>query len=458
MLEDPQAEALVAALWPRWRDSREKSKAYQDWALGNQPLPVVPDTATAEFKSLQEKAVTPWLGLLVQSMTQALQVDGYRQKAADEDSQLWSVWQANGMDAKQIGLYEAAFTTGVAYMAILPVDSPGVRSKPAIDGVLPVPEWRPYSSAEMTAFYESPHDEWPAYAIAAERVPDWSQSVTTSKWRVTLFDEDAVYLFIIEGVGSQTLLESRPHDLGVCPIVDYTNRKTITGRAIGEVEPYLAVASRIDQDVFDRLMVQRYGSWRVRWATGLETPASPDALAKQDLDLKVGDVLTSDNPATAFGSLPETPLEGHLRAPTEDVRMLAAVSQTPPQLLTADLVNVSADALAAIEAGYNRKIAQRKTTFGESHEQSFALSAQIMGLSVDTSAEVQWRDMETRSMAAAADAFGKLATMLEIPVEVLWDKLGFLTEQDIARAKELRATGDSTDALVRELTSGLTSA
>lgn len=462
-LEAVEAEQLAWDLAVVWRDNRQKSLEWQSWAMGKQKLPVIPDSATAEYRALQEEAVTPWLALIVQSLAQALIVDGYRSAGASEDNLLWNVWQSNNMDAKQVGIYEASFTTGIAYNAVLPASAdrmPPTRTVPMVDGV-PVPEWRPYSSSVMSAFFESPYDDWPVYALAGEPEPRWRQQIgepRTERWRLTMLDDEAVYLLTMEDGGRPALVETREHNMGVCPVVAYVNRQTITGRVLGEVEPYTAVAARIDQDVFDRLVVQRFGSWRVRTATGLVTPDTPEGQSKQELDLKVGDILVSDSPDTQFSSLPGTELTGHLRAPVEDVRVLSAVSQTPPTHLTGDLANISADALAAIEAAYNRKVTQRKETFAEAHEKSFALSAQLLGVDVDPAAEVRWADLESRSLAQQADAFGKLAQMLEIPVEVLWDKIGFLTDQDRARARELRAQGDGFGDLIRELSNAQTPA
>jgi hypothetical protein len=232
------------------------------------------------------------------------------------------------------------------------------------------------------------------------------------------------------------------HGLSVVPVVRYENRRTITGRAIGEIEPYIPAASRIDQSVYERQVTQRFGAFRVRTAAGLERPDTDEEKRAEELRLTQADLLVSEDKDTKFGSLPESRLEGHIQAAMQDVRMLAAVSQTPPQFLTGDLINVSSEALAAFEAGYNRKVEQRKHSFGEAHEQAFGLSAQIMNIEFDPEAQVQWRDLESRSMAQTADALGKLASQLEIPVEVLWDKLGFLTDQDRERAKALRAEAD----------------
>lgn len=460
-LDELEAASLVSKLWPDWLDNRDRSKEWENWSLGKQNLPVIPDSASFEHRKLQEKAITPWLGLLVQSLAQALIVEGYRSAVVDENSVMWNVWQANGMDSKQVALYEGALTTGVAYVAVLPTAPISTRrlSVQLADDVK-APEWRLYTSAEMTGFYESPHDDFPAYAVAGERLPRWMEKAgDPGRWRITMFDDTSVYILDQTDHNVPVVTSIRPHGLSVTPIVGYVNRQTITGRALGEVEPYVAVASRIDQDVFDRLIVQRYASWRVRTATGLDIPDSnlqPEAAAALKLELKASDILAG-GAGVDFGSLPETQLDGHLRAPIEDVRMLAAVSQTPPTHLTGDLANISAEALAAIEAAYNRKVEQRKVSFGEAHEKAFALSSQILRQEVDHAAQVRWRDMESRSLGQVADAYGKFAQMLEIPVEVLWDKLGFLDDQDRQRARALRSEGDVIGDLLQTLANGQTS-
>lgn len=452
---DPfDAEQLVGDLWLEFLQGRERSQEWQRWALGRQEMPDLPDTATNEYQDLQERASTPWLSLVVQSVVQALFVEGYRRDGDDEDVMLWAAWQANRMDARQSQVYDAAGTTGVAYTAVLPTGSPGERRRPLVDGTALVPEWRTYSSDEMTAFYESPHDEWPVYALAAQPAPSWKKD--DGLWTVQLVDGEFVHQLTVRN-GVPRFVESTPHEIGHVPVVRFVNRQTISGRAVGEVEPYTALAARIDQDVFDRLIVQRFASWRVKWATGMVVPKNDEERREIELMLTASSVLVNEEPEGKFGSLPETPLDGHLRAPMEDVRMLAAVSQTPPTVLTGDLSNISADALAAVEAAFNRKIEQRKVSFGESWEQCFDLTARLMGITPDFNAQVRWRDMESRAMSQLADAFGKLATQLQLPVEVLWDKVPFLTDQDRQRAKTLRDQGMGMGDLLAELQRGQTS-
>src|SRR5690606_10068990 len=146
----------------------------------------------------------------------------------------------------------------------------------------------------------------------------------------------------------------------------------------------------------DRLVGQRFASWIVRTISGLSPPDDKSEAAAQKWMLKVEDLLIAADPDTNCGSLPATPLDTFVEATDADIRDLAAVSQTPPHHLLGQMANLSADALAAAEASLNRKITERKTSFGESHESLLRLSARIAGDEEgwrDVHVQVQWRDM-----------------------------------------------------------------
>jgi hypothetical protein len=76
----------------------------------------------------------------------------------------------------------------------------------------------------------------------------------------------------------------------------------------------------------------------------------------------------------------------------------------------------------------------------------------------DFDSQVRWADTESRSLGQVADALGKLAEMLHVPAEMLWEKIPGWTDQDVDRAKALAEQGGSLDALMRELANGQTSA
>jgi len=444
MLGTSEATALVSKeLLPALRAEREKLDRIDRWYRWDHDKPHTPRQSTTEYRQLSERAQTPWLGLVVTDVAQALYVEGYRHARDDVEAAAWGIWQANGLDGRQIAVHRAALAYGLAYCTVLPGATITGAAMPVIRGVSP---------RQMIAFYENvAEDEWPRYALRAEP----AKIDGGLGWVLKLYDEDTVHRLHSDGTGGHIVyVTNEEHSVGVCPVVRFANQMDLEGRVPGEVEPFIPVASRIDQTTFDRLVVQRFSSWVVRTIAGMAKPETPTEAAADKLRLRVEDILIASDPDTKFGSLPATPLSGFIDARDADVRDLAAVTQTPPHHLLGQMANLSAEALAAAEASLTRKVVERQHTFGESWEQTLRLSAHVAGDTTgasDFGAQVRWRDMESRSLAQAADALGKLAQMLGVPVQMLWEKVPGWTQQDVERAKTMAAEGGAMEALVRQL-------
>jgi hypothetical protein len=435
-------ELVRDTAWPAMRGERDRLDIIDRWCRWDHDKPHTPRHSTNEYKELSSRSQTPWLGLVVTAVAQSLYVEGYRRATEDDNAKAWATWQANGMDSRQVPLHRAALSYGLAYMTVLPGESP--------EGAIPV--MRGVSPRRMIAFYEYPaDDEWPVYALRC----DPAKVAGEKGWKLRIYDDKAVYFLTADSGGDKfTYVETRDHNVGVCPVVRFANSLDLEGRADGEVEPLISVAARIDQTIFDRLVVQRFASWVVRTIAGMSAPEklsdeeTQAYLERTKLRLRAEDILIADDPDTKFGSLPATPLTGFIEARDADIKDLAAVSQTPPHHLLGQMANLSAEALAAAEAALSRKVTERKHLFGESHEQALRLAASVAGDSegaMDYSAQVRWRDVESRSLAQVADALGKLATMLGVPEEMLWTQIPGWTDQDVERAKSLRDAA-ATDA------------
>ena len=423
-------------MFPALRAERKNLTRIDNWWRWSHDTPHNPRQATGEYRELADRAQTPWLGLVVTAVAQELYVDGYRRADSPreaEDPAAWQAWQANGLDDRQIHVHRAALGYGYSFVTVMPGMSTLGDEMPVIRGVSP---------RRMIAFYQDPaEDDWPAYVLRV----DPAKVDGSDGWAARVIDDEAVYYLNISSSGEVTYIEDRHHGIGICPVVRFANQLDLEGRTPGEVEPFIPVAGRIDQTTFDRLVVQRFASWVVRTIAGMAKPDDDTDFQAEKLRLQVEDILVAEDPDTKFGSLPATPMDGFIKAAESDIQALAAVSQTPAHELLGQMANLSAEALVAARASLNRKVEERKHAFGQSWEQTLRLAARVMGDlegARDMQAQVRWRDMETRSLAQAADALGKIAQMLGVPVEMLWERIPGWTDQDVKRAKEL--VGDDT--------------
>lgn len=432
-------ELVKERLMPIYDVERERLNRIDAWLRWKHDPPHTPGQTTEEYRELSERSQTPWLALVVTVAAQGLIVDGYRRAEDPQNADPWAWWQANGMDSRQVAIHRAALSYGLCYVTVLPGRDDFGEKVPVIRG---------YSPRRMIALYAEPAtDDWPMFAMYVDH-----HNVEGQKRKIIRVydDQDIHYLEGDDLGGAIDYISWQTHGIGRVPVIRYANQMDLEGRTPGDVEPFIPVASRIDQTTFDRLVVQRFGAWVIRTVSGMKKPDSATEAAAARLLLKLEDLLIAENADTKFGSIPATPLDGFIAAHDSDIRVLAAVSQTPAHEMLGSIANLSAEALAAARASLTARIDERKLPFGESHERTLRLGAFVMDDKTgaqDMAAQVRWRDTEIRSLSQAADALGKLATMLHVPVELLWEKVPGFTQQDVERAKEIVESGDSISEL-----------
>lgn len=412
------------------------------YARGQQKLPWLPDNVESEYKDIAKKSASNWLDLVIRAITQGLYVDGYGDSGDSDGSPLWdTAWQANGLDARQHALHRAVFTLGYSYLFEFPSE----------DGV-----WiRPEAATKVATTYDDPGDEWPRHALRV---------ISKDRWE--LYDDEARYT--ITGVKGTRRVTVAEHGLGVTPAVQMRSALDLLGTPMGEVEPVIPIQDRIVDATFTLQMVAKYGAFPQRWIAGLN-PGEPlrdsDGVPLLDgngdpimptIKAYIDHILLAADPDTKFGQFAAADLRQYVDALEAHIRHLAAITQTPPHYLLGSLVNLSAEALAAAESGLQRKIKEKRQVLGEGYEQAMRLAALILGdevAAMDTSSQVHWQDIESRSLAQTSDALLKLS-QLGVPFQVLIRMIPGLSQQDQDEAVDLIRNGNPIDRLLQELADG----
>lgn len=400
-----------------------------DYVRGRQANVAVPSGVPPEVKRLAKISRVNILQIVISALAQALYVDGYRAAKDADNAKPWEVWQANALDAAQIGVHRAALTYGASYATVLPGE--------------PLPVIAGYSPRFMTAVYgDDPY--WPVWALRTDR--DKS---------LRLYDETSIYTLKEGGTGGVEFVSSADHNVGHVPIVRFLNTWDLDEDNAGEVEPLTDLQDQIDLTTFSLLVAQHYAAFRQRWIIGWVAPNEAE-LAKANASR----ILTfADDPESVkVGEFEQTLLDGYLESRESSLRHAASISQTPVHELIGSLVNLSAEALVAAEAGQRRKIVERQVGFGEAWEQVLALAGKIAGFEASDSAEVRWRDTESRALSSTVDALGKMAEMLGIPPQALWERIPNVSQQDIEKWKELAKDADALATLTSMLDGQMNSA
>jgi len=401
-----------------WRATeQDRLERLYRYIHGRQRFLWLPSSAPREVRRIAEMSRVNVLGLIVDSVTQSLYIDGYRAPRQEDEAPAWDIWQRNRLDARQMGVHRASLGYGVAYVSVLPGDV-----APVIRGISP---------RNMTTVYGEDED-WPMWALERRR------SATRGQHLYRLFDEDNVY-WMSAGSGSEVkFISSEIHGAGVVPVVRFIPRSDLDGEEASDLEDLIPIQDQINLTTFGLLVVQHFGAFPQKWIAGWLAETEDERV-----HVSADKVLTFEDPEVKLGEFAAASLTGYIESRRDSLRNLAAISQTPAHALRGELVNLSAEALAAAEQAERRKVTENSTMFGESWEQVLELAGVEDGVEADPQSQVRWRDTEARAYAATVDALGKLAQMLGIPVRELWEKVPGVTQADVERWKAAAAEGDS---------------
>lgn len=393
---------------------------------------VIPLAAPREVKVMDRASRINVLELVIDSMVQSTYVDGFR--ADGEKIDVWDTWQANKMDARQTAIHRAAAAYGTAYQVVLPGS--------------PAPRMRGVSPRAMTTLYGEDPD-WPMWALERRGKKLW-----------VLYDEDAAYFVAGEpkADGDLEFIDARVHDAGVgAPVVRYLDKHDLDddievdddmvpvadAREVvtrGQIAGLMPLQDQLDLATFNLQVVQHYGAFRQRYILGWTAEDETKAIKAGASTFLTLDV---DPEEVKVGEFEQNDLGGYIKSREATLRHVAMLGQLPPHEILGEMVNLSAEALAAAEASKERKAEERQTVWGESHEQALWLAGKYQGEVVPNDAEVVWRDTSARAFAATVDGLGKLAQMLGVPPQELWEKIPGATQQDVERWKAAAQEGDA---------------
>lgn len=418
MKKDAVLELAREVLIPEWLKERQIQMRLEAWARGAHERPYRPKEVTAEYEAIEENSRVPLLGLIVRIFGQGLELIDYMPGNADLHDELWKIWTANQMPARQKRLWKAAFTGGIGYALVLPGE--------------PVPQIKLYSAKNMIAVYQDPEfDEWPEYA--AEGTP-----ADANHFHFRIFDDEQVYTLGMDALGNDVeFIEASEHGAEVTPVVRFAGEVDTEGRVEGEVERLVPIQSAIDQAKFDLQMTQTFSSFKIRYATGMAAPDGDEEADRVKLVLAQDRILMSENPESKFGTLDGTELLGYIESGKASKQELATIAQVSPKAIVGAQANTAngAEAQAADEASTMRKLSDFETVFSPAIGQLNRLTgglAGIEGAGADYDGRCTWRDSEIRSLAQIADAVAKLADdKLGIPREALWEMLPGVTPEKV---------------------------
>jgi hypothetical protein len=355
----------------------------------------------AELGDRLEQVVIAWPQLVVDSLEERLDVEGFRLPKGDPDDELWRVWQENCCDEQSQLATVDALTMRRSYIAVGTneddPDTPLVTFESPLEVFADIdPRTREVRSA--IRLYGS--HQWGMGSI-----------VRQPERYVTLYEPNRTSFYDV--TNDWALIDRDDHNLGMVPIIPMINRSRLsdwTGRS--ELEPILPLARAANKLATDMMVAAEFVAIPLRGMFGVGPDDFEDAQGNPQTALQaiMGRLLAiPDNEGKAkqfeFAS---AQLSNFHESINQLARLVASVSGLPPHFLGLATDNPpSADAIRSAEIRLVKRAERKQRAFGGAYEDAMRLVARLRTGDWDPKLrrlETIWRDASTPTIAQSADA------------------------------------------------------
>jgi hypothetical protein len=383
-----RSQAADAVRWSRYYD-------------GTQPMSYMAPELVREIGDRIRPVVLNWPRLVVDSLEERLDVEGFRygsDTAADE--RLWEWWQANDMDEQSQMGHVDALATKVSFVIVGAGDDPATPVVTVESPQQVAVDFDP-RTRRIRAAWKQWRDEVAGYDFGTLYLPDRTVSLARATGSVGLrsggWDEVAV----------------DEHRLGVVPVVPLVNRpRVLSPLGVSELVDVVPLSDAACKVATDMMVSAEFHAMPRRWVVGMTPDDFKDAQGNQISEWsKVAGRIwaTAGLPSeVAMGQFPEANLSNFHETINSLAKLVASLAGLPPHALGMATDNpASADAIRSSEARLVKRAERRQRSFGGAWEQVMRLCLLVVDGEVPAesrSLATVWRDASTPTVAQKADA------------------------------------------------------
>jgi hypothetical protein len=396
---------------------------------GDHPLPVGPRGISRDYLEFLRKARTNFCQIAADAPVHRLALLGVTNGQGDNDSTAWGWWKRNRMGSKQKQLFRCALSTGWAYVMV---------------GAHPSDPHRPLITAEHPSQVITECD--PATGETIALLKAWYDDLT-GRGRALVCLPDVIVRYETEQRSGRLRLPwGQPNWTPVLPDPETNPGESETnpyGRVMGvpfmcrpqlgqdpraEFSKVTDIQDRINSGVLDRMTAQRYSAWRQKWVTGHKFSKKTDPetgleTVDQPFIPGPGTVWASEGTETRFGEYSQTDLLGFLKTHESDIRDLLILTNTPAYYVASELVNLSADAVVALDTTHVAKVLEHQAFFGEDFGDVFDLASLVAGVDEDPERSMRWQDARHLNPTVVANMGVQLKT-IGYPLGMTAERMG----------------------------------
>jgi hypothetical protein len=428
---------------------------YDAYYRGEHPLPWLAPQAHSEFRRILRMTRSNYMGLVPDTTAERLALEGFRlpgEEGADADT--WRMWKANNLDEDfDQGILEALIG-GTAYTLVQPNGTPIPdifieHASQAIIGYVPGSNRR-----KKAAGLKLWVDDWSGRLCATLDLGAWLYKFETDVPKGEVRTES------LQWRRREVAGESWParNPLGEVALTELPNNPRLLTGGVSEIADVIDIQDRINKTLADRLITQDFGAFPQKWATGYPDE-DEEGNPVDPIDIGRDRIVTTDVAETKFGQWEAAALDPYSSAKREDVKDIASRTRTPAQYLLGEMSNVNGETLKASESGLVAKCRQRIRSFGGGAVETMRLARKAAGLPVpDERMESIWRNPEFRTEGETTDAAVK---QLQSGMRDLRSAREFvgISQTEIAQMEERENSLDPVAArIAREFQAGIAGA
>lgn len=409
---------------PRQKPGLRELNAYYD---GAQPLSYMHPELMAELGDRIRQVVINWPRLVVDSVEERLDVEGFRY--ADDESaaeDLWAIWQANGMDEQSQQAHVDSLVMGRSFIVV------GTN---------------PDDAATPLVTVESPLQMYAEIDPATRRIRavikriNERDPITGSlmdQYETVYLPNETVRFRTSTGPGARGWQEESrdEHKLGRPPVEMLANRPRMTcPGGVSELLDVIPLSDAACKVATDMMVAAEAHAIARRAIFGVSEEDFIDEQGNKisALSALAGHVWAFSDPNVKAMQFPESDLRNFHQTLDQLARIASALSATPPSYfgLQADDA-ASADAIRSRETRKVKRAERIIRTFSGVYEGMNRLILRFRDGDWDPRAqrlETLWRDPSTPTIAQRADATVKLVSAKIVPIEQAREDLGYTAVQ-----------------------------
>ncbi|MGW4728858.1 phage portal protein [Streptomyces shenzhenensis] len=401
---------------------------------GTQPLSYMHPELQAELDENVRQVVINWPRLVVDSIEERLDVEGFRYPGkAESDAELWRIWQANDLDEQSQMGHLDALAMRRAYVVV------GTNEEDEKTPIVTVE-----SALDMFA-EEDPRTRKLIAAVKRWCIGDGADRVD----HAALYLPDAT-IWWVKKDGEWTEDPDHPrddHKMGELPVELLANRPRLKGRGgVSELADVIPLSDAACKIATDMMISAEFHAMprRVAFGFGEEDFVDADGRRLSVWSRIAGRIWATAKSRKEDGAdviqFPEANLANFHATLNQLAQLVASLAGMPPSFLGQSTANpASADAIRSSETRLVKRAERKQRAWGGTWERVMRLVLRVRdGVWSDDARALEtiWRDASTPTVAQSADAAVKLYTAKIVPLRPTRERLGF-SQAEIARMEEL---------------------